>query len=91
MPTSCGRPSFSKAVKLFHIRLASIFADETGVIHMCTLQVLAGIANLLALIPVMVAVVIAIKLRKAIWVALFISEILLVLYALAFTLSFVIP
>ena len=47
---------------------------------MCTLQVLAGIANLLALIPVMVAVVIAIKLRKAIWVALFISEILLVLY-----------
>ena len=58
---------------------------------MCTLQVLAGIANLLALIPVMVAVVIAIKLRKAIWVALFISEILLVLYALAFTLSIVIP
>lgn len=55
------------------------------------LEVAAGVANLLALIPVSAAVVIAVKLRKPLWAAIFFCEFLLILYALTFTLDFALP
>lgn len=56
---------------------------------MCTLQVLAGIANLLALIPVVVGVVLAFKLRKVLWIGLLAFELLLVLYTLSIVINLI--